>query len=198
MAINPTSIIPYLGIFLAAVLEGEIVFAGACVLVTLGKLDPIGVFAAGALGGSAGDQAYFYLFRGRLRGWLGRFSAWRHNRHRMDYFVEKNSTIMILACRFLPGLRIIIQAACAHAGVTPIKFSALSLVGSAAWAGAILLGVAYFGPEIFGRFGVKGDWVSLIPALFLIGLFLCVRFIIKMKGNPGKAPSSDSLVNSVL
>ena len=72
-------------IFLAAILEGEVVFVGASVLVAKGYLHPAGVMVAGALGGAAGDNIWFHALRGRLERWLDRVrgsppvttSSWR-------------------------------------------------------------------------------------------------------------------------
>jgi membrane protein DedA with SNARE-associated domain len=57
----------YFAVFLAAAVEGEVVFVAASVLVAMGHLNLVGVFVAAALGGSAGDQFFFYALRGRLR-----------------------------------------------------------------------------------------------------------------------------------
>jgi membrane protein DedA with SNARE-associated domain len=57
---------------------------------------------------------------------------------------------MILACRFLPGLRIAIPAACACADVSPARFSALSLLSSLGWAAAVMAIVAWIGPASLG------------------------------------------------
>jgi membrane protein DedA with SNARE-associated domain len=46
----------YVAIFVAAAVEGEIVFVTAAILAGLGRLSSSGVLIAGALGGSAGDQ----------------------------------------------------------------------------------------------------------------------------------------------
>ena len=73
-------LLPYVGVFVATVVEGEVVFVGATVLVHQGRLDPAGVFAAAALGGSVGDQLYFYALRGRLHRWLDRFPTWARRR----------------------------------------------------------------------------------------------------------------------
>ena len=54
----------YVGITIAAALEGEITFVGAAALVSQGMLDPVAVIAAGATGAALGDQFYFYAFRG--------------------------------------------------------------------------------------------------------------------------------------
>ena len=74
----------YLAVFIAAVLEGEVVFITASVLVGRGELNALGVLLAGALGGSAGDQFFFYVLRGRLHRWLDRFPriARHHTRDR--------------------------------------------------------------------------------------------------------------------
>jgi len=49
--------LPYLAIFVAAALEGEIVFVTAAILAASGRLNFPGVLVAGALGGSLGDQS---------------------------------------------------------------------------------------------------------------------------------------------
>src|SRR5262249_37837362 len=118
-------LLPYLGVFVAAVIEGEVVFVAATVLVQIGRLDATGVFPAAALGGSVGDQLYFYVLRGRL-GWLDRFPTWSRRRDLIIDKVRTNANTMILACRFLPGLRVAIPAACAYADVSPVRFTTLS------------------------------------------------------------------------
>ena len=60
--------VPYAVVFVAAMIEGEAMFAIASVLVAAGRLNPAMVVIFGALGAAAGDQFYFYLFRGALRG----------------------------------------------------------------------------------------------------------------------------------
>ena len=55
-----------------AVLEGEIYYSKVCADAMVGKLNWLGVWCAGALGGSTGDQIWFYLLRGRIH-WLDRY-----------------------------------------------------------------------------------------------------------------------------
>jgi membrane protein DedA with SNARE-associated domain len=154
----------YLGVFVATVIEGEVVFVGATVLVQMGKLDPMGVYCAAALGGSVGDQLYFYSLRGRLRRWLDLFPGWSRRRDLIIARVKNNASAMILLCRFLPGLRVAIPAACAYAGVAPLRFSALSLLSSLAWAATIMGFIAWLGPTSFEQLGVKAWWTPLVPA----------------------------------
>jgi membrane protein DedA with SNARE-associated domain len=158
----------YLGVFVAAVVEGEFVFVAATVLVQMGRLSGPGVYVAAALGGSIGDQLYFYFLRGRL-GWLDRFPTWSRRRDRIIGRVRQNASAMIFACRFLPGLRVAIPAACAYADVAPLRFSTLSLVSSFTWAAAIMGFIAWLGPASFAELGIRAWWTPLVPAALVLG-----------------------------
>jgi membrane protein DedA with SNARE-associated domain len=163
-----TGLAAYLAVFVATVIEGEVVFVGATVLVHLGRLDAGGVFAAAALGGSVGDQLYFYALRGRFRRFLDRFPKWTDRRDRIIARVRQNASAMILACRFLPGLRVAIPAACACANVSPVRFSTLSLVSSLGWAAAVMALVTWVGPASFAELGVRAWWTPIVPALLVL------------------------------
>lgn len=160
----------YLGVFAATVIEGEVVFIAASALVGGGYLHPVGVFVAAALGGSVGDQMYFYVLRSQLKGRLDRFPAWTSRREQVLQRVAAHVSAMILACRFLPGLRIAIPAACAVSDVSGLRFSLLSLVSSLAWAGGIMGMVSWIGPAAFRHLGVNDWWASLLPAGALLAL----------------------------
>jgi membrane protein DedA with SNARE-associated domain len=163
-----TGLAAYVAVFVATVIEGEVVFVGATVLVHMGRLDAAGVFAAAALGGSIGDQLYFYALRGRFRRFLDRFPRWTERRDRIIARVRQNASAMILACRFLPGLRVAIPAACACADIPPLRFSTLSLVSSLAWAAAVMALVAWIGPASFAQFGVKAWWTPIVPGTLVL------------------------------
>src|SRR5579864_4907048 len=132
----------YLSIYVAAILEGEIYYSKVCADAVAGRAFWPAVLVAGALGGSTGDQIWFYLFRGRLH-WLDRFPRLARYRGRVDHHVHANETGLILVSRFLPGLRTAIPVACASANVRPIKFTALNLVSAFAWAAAIMAFVKF-------------------------------------------------------
>jgi membrane protein DedA with SNARE-associated domain len=163
-----TGPLAYLAVFLATVIEGEIVFVAAAVLVQTGHLAAGGVYAAAAMGGSVGDQIYFYALRGWLPALLERFPTWSRRRDRIVARVRTHQSAMILACRFLPGLRVAIPAACASAGVSPARFSALSLVSSLAWAGAVMGLIAWLGPTSFAQLGIRAWWTPLVPAALVL------------------------------
>jgi membrane protein DedA with SNARE-associated domain len=161
--------LPYLTIVLFAVLEGEIYYSKVCADAMIGKLNWAGVWCAGALGGSLGDQIWFYLLCNRIH-WLNRFPKLAKYRDSVSDRVHANEAVMVLAGRFLPGLRTAIPIACAYANVHPLKFSALNLISGFAWAGAIMLFVK-LGSTTLTAFGLHAWWGPLIPAVFVIVFF---------------------------
>ena len=161
--------LPYLTIVLFAVLEGEIYYSKVCADAMRGQMNWLGVWCAGALGGSLGDQIWFYLLRGRLH-WLDRFPKLARVHGLVSERVRDKETIMVLAGRFLPGLRTAIPVACAYANVAPLKFSVLNLISGFAWAGSIMLFVK-LGSNALSAFGLNAWWGPLIPAAFVILFF---------------------------
>ena len=162
-------LVAYLAVFVAAALEGEVIFVSSCVLVSQGKLSAMGVLLAAALGGSLGDQVYFYALRGRVSNWLGRVRIVAKRQETVVAHIRRHSTRMILASRFLPGLRIAIPSACAYAAVPPLKFTLLSLCSGFAWATSLTVFVSYLGPQALAWLGLGTWYRSLIPVGLVLG-----------------------------
>ena len=160
----------YLSIFLFAFLEGEIYYIAMCVMASTGKLEWEGVLVAGALGGAAGDHFWFYLLRGRLH-WLDSYPWLARHRDTVVHRVRANEKLILLASRFLPGLRTAIPIACAYARVKPTHFSALNLLSAFAWASAIMLAVMKLGPNALAAVGLKGWWAPIVPAVLVLLFF---------------------------
>ena len=165
------NILPYLGILVAAAVEGEVVYASAVVLVFLGRLNPFGVLISGCLGGWAGDQFFYYAARGSLSNWLNHFGTMARRRKAVQTRMRRHATKFILAVRFLPGLRIPIPLACAYAGISPFQFSGLSFLSAFAWAATIMLVIRSLGPASLSALGIKAWWAPAIPALIVIVFF---------------------------
>ena len=165
----------YAGILVAAAVEGELAFVAASAMVWRGLLSPVGVVLAGATGAALGDQFYFYLLRGRLDRWLGSFPRVTRAAAALAAAVRRHDTVMVLAIRFSPGLRIALAAACAYAGVPAMKFSALDTLSSLVWAAALLALIAYLGPRYLSALGISGWWSAVIPALIVVLMFRTLR-----------------------
>jgi membrane protein DedA with SNARE-associated domain len=165
------NIYPYVGILSAAAIEGEVVYVGAVVLASLGRLDPVAVLLSGSVGGWAGDQFWFYAARGRLSSWLNSFERIARRRRAIQTRVRKHAAKLILAVRFLPGLRIAIPLACAYSGVSAIQFSGLSFISALGWASAIMIVIQWLGPASLSALGIKAWWAPAIPAVIVVLFF---------------------------
>ena len=167
---SPWLALPYAAIYLAAMVEGEVVFATAAVMVSAGALHAWPVIVAGALGAATGDQFYFYLLRGRLDSWLCRIRPIAARRAAIVARVHRHENLMVLALRFAPGLRIAIAAACAYAKVSPLRFSTLNVVAAFVWAISLFAFITWGGPAALERIGL-GRTSSAIFAGAAIVLF---------------------------
>lgn len=167
----------YLGVFVAAAVEGEVVFVAASLAVATGGLSYPGVMVAGALGASGGDQFFFYAFRGPMERWLDRIPALRRRGEPVVAVVRRHSILLAASCRFLPGLRIAIPVACAAAGVSPFLFTPISLLTSFLWAAGILTLVATAGPAALDDLGLARNWALGLSAIAVLLLFAALRRI---------------------
>jgi membrane protein DedA with SNARE-associated domain len=163
-------LLPYYGIFTAAIVEGEITYIAAASLVADGRLNALAVLVAGALGAAIGDQAYFYLFRGRLPRWTARFPSLERTAAPLLRHVRRNAGLMVFLIRFAPGVRIALAAACAWVDVPAAKFSAINLLASVIWAVGLLLAIGWLGPAFLGRFGLTGWKGGVLAGLVVFGL----------------------------
>ncbi len=124
----------YLAVLVAAFWEGEVVLIAAGALCGSGYLDWRLTILAAAIGGSAGDQVYFYAAHERAARAIEkskRLSKWYP---RVSKFVLRHSTVAVLLSRFAAGLRITIPLVCATVRMPAKKYSILSLVSGFAWA----------------------------------------------------------------
>lgn len=158
----------YVMIYAAAIIEGEVVFVAAAVMVSAGELQWWPVMVSGALGAATGDQLYFYALRGRVDGWLRRFRGVATRHEAIVARVKRHEVPMILALRFAPGLRIAIAAACAYACVRPVRFSVLNALAAFVWAAALLGLIAWGGPAALQHAGIHGLWSALIPGALVL------------------------------
>src|SRR5213080_2578087 len=134
MAVRFLSRWGYFAILFAAFWEGEAVLITAGTLCGAGLLDWRLTILAAAIGGSAGDQIYFYAAHERAARAIKkskRLSKWYP---KVSKFVLRHSTVAVLLSRFAAGLRITIPLVCATAGMPAKKYSTLNLVSGFAWA----------------------------------------------------------------
>jgi membrane protein DedA with SNARE-associated domain len=161
----------YAAVLLAASVEGEVAYVAAASLVAEGHLNPVGVIFAGACGATIGDQFYFYLLRGRVTRWIDRIPGLARRAEPLVAHVRRHDAAMVMLIRFAPGLRIALAAACAAAGVSPLKFSVLNGISATIWAVTLMVLIGWLGPTYLAQVGLSGWKGGVLIGLVIIALF---------------------------
>jgi len=178
---SANDLLPYLGVLFAAIVEGEIAYIAASTLVAQGQLNAAGVLVSGAIGAAIGDQAYFYVFRGRLPRWMAKYPSLQKKAEPLLDRVRHHQSLMVLLIRFSPGLRIALAAACAWVDVPPWKFSLLNLLSAFAWAVVMLVLVAWFGATSLASIGLGGWKGALIVGIVLFALLKTPKYFLRQE-----------------
>lgn len=138
----------YFAVLIAAFWEGEAVLIAAGTLCGAGYLDWRLTILAAAIGGSAGDQIYFYAAHQRAARLVQKSKRLQKWYPRVSKFVLRHGTIAVLLSRFAAGLRITIPLVCATAAMPPRKYSSLNLLSAFCWA-SVWVAVSYqFGARL--------------------------------------------------
>lgn len=132
----------YFAIVLAAFWEGEAVLIAAGAMCGAGYLDWRFTILAAAIGGSAGDQIYFYAAHQRAARLVQKSKRLRRWYPKVRTFVVRHGTAAVLLSRFAAGLRITIPLICATAAMPARKYSTLNLISAFAWA-SVWVAISY-------------------------------------------------------
>lgn len=135
----------YLAVFLGTLLEGEAIVILAAFAAHQGYVSLSEVILAAFAGGCLGDQFYFFLGRYQGKAFLRRRPAWKDRVEAADRLVERFHIWVILAIRYLYGLRSVLCFALGMSCVSGWTFALLNAVGVAVWALLMGLGGYYLG-----------------------------------------------------
>lgn len=124
-------------VFFGALLEGETIVIMAGFLSHAGHLNPFAVAGAAFLGSWINDQGLFFIGRYFSDSRIVREQKQRPVFVKVLGMIEKNSTLYILAFRFLYGLRTVSPLALGVSGVPAMRYFILNTVAAAVWAPAI-------------------------------------------------------------
>ena len=124
----------YAALAVGAFLEGETILVLGGVAAHRGYLELPWVMAAAFLGTLFGDQLYFHIGRTHGTAFLEKRPAWKARSARVLSLLERHQVWLILAFRFLYGLRTVTPFLIGASGVRPWRFLWLNVLGAAAWA----------------------------------------------------------------
>jgi membrane protein DedA with SNARE-associated domain len=124
----------YYAVLVGTLLEGETVLALAGLAAKRGYLDFGTVVVIAGVAGFAGDQFYFFLGRYKGTQILARFPAVRAKAHAFDALLARWHAPLIVAIRFLYGLRIVGPILLGMGRCPSWKFVLFNAIGAALWA----------------------------------------------------------------
>jgi membrane protein DedA with SNARE-associated domain len=160
----------YAAVLVGTFLEGETVLVIGGFAAHRGYLDFPWVLMAAFTGSLLGDQLYFLLGRRYSNAILRRRPAWAPRIARAGQLIGRHRTLVILAFRFIYGLRTVIPFALGMSSVPFRQFLFLNLVGALAW--SVVVGTAGY---LFGHVlellleDVRRYEMAIIALLALIG-----------------------------
>jgi len=160
----------YLAVALGAFLEGETVLVIAGAAAYRAYLWLPAVIAVATVASFLGDQLYFFVGRRYGTRLLERFPSMRARAARVNALLERHHVPLILAIRFLYGLRIAGPIAIGMSGVSWRRFLVLNFAGATVWA-IIIAGAGYgFGQGLaYALGGIDADEIWLAAVLLLSG-----------------------------
>lgn len=132
----------YLAVAAGTFLEGESVLLAAAAAAAQGYLHLPFVIAIASICGFLGDQTFFFI--GRVCGTkvLARFPSMQPRIARAQTLLERHHVLLILAVRFMYGLRTAGPMAIGMSWVHWLRFLILNLAGAILWA-CLVGGIGY-------------------------------------------------------
>jgi membrane protein DedA with SNARE-associated domain len=169
----------YLLILLGTFAEGETLLVLGGYFAQRGYLDLRGVIATAFVAAVCGDQLFFHLGRRHAHKLFQRFPH-LHDKVRIAlHKAERHQNLIVLAMRFLWGLRIAVPVAMGMTRMSAQKFFWLNLLSAAVWS-VLFACVGYAASQLFED--VVSDlhhyefWIA--AALLLLGtIILGIRWI---------------------
>src|SRR5712692_10074865 len=124
----------YLGLLIWSSIGAEEGIIIAATLARKGHMTLLGVILAAAVGGSIGDQIYFYLARWQGERWIKRSAKLAEAYPKAQRLVAKYGIIIVLFSRFMLGLRMAIGLVCGTFKMRAVTYSTLNFISSLMWA----------------------------------------------------------------
>ncbi len=167
----------YLAVFVGSLLEGETILVMAGFAAHQGHLSLPVTLTIAFVGGTLGDQVFFWLGRTWGTTLLQRIPRAEPRAQRVAELLRRGDALLIVGIRFMYGLRIIGPIAIGAAGVAPGRFARYNVLGAAIWA-PLIGGMGYlFGDALQLLLGnvARYEEVTLLLIIAVAMLFALWR-----------------------
>ncbi len=169
----------YWVVLIGTLLEGESVLLLAGYAAFSGLLELHWVIAVATMGSFMGDQLWFYLGRTRGASLLLKFPSYAAPAARAQELLDRYHTPIILALRFLYGLRTVLPFVIGMSStISTFRFQVLNLTGAVVWATLGTVAGYLFGnaiEAILGDIHRYEKYIFLFLAVAGIGYWLHSR-----------------------
>ncbi len=174
----------YLAVFIGCLLEGETILVLAGVAAQQGLLSLPAVVALAFVGGTLGDQIFFFTGRRYGHTLLRQSSRFAPAVQRVNALLLRHDAWLIVGVRFMYGLRIAGPIAIGMSDVPALRFLGFNLLGAALWA-AVITGVGY-------GFGQSLQWLIAdlarfeeIALVLIVGVAVLIAVVHQVRARKG-------------
>jgi membrane protein DedA with SNARE-associated domain len=179
----------YAAVLIGTFVEGETILVLGGFAAARGYLALPWVVLAAFVGSLCGDQLFFFLGRRHSRAVLAKRPSWKARADKMQALLERFRTPLILAFRFMYGLRTVAPFVIGMSSVPTLEFIALNAVGALVWAAAVGVGGYLFGSALEILIGnVKHYEMEVIGVIAAMGAVVWMIYFFrrrKRRAGPG-------------
>lgn len=163
----------YLAVLVGTFIEGETILVLGGFAAARGYLGLPWVILAAFIGSLCGDQLFFFLGRWHGKAILSKRPTWKSRVNKAQKMLERFRTPLILAFRFLYGLRTVAPFVIGMSSVPTVEFIFLNAVGALVWAITVGTGGYLFGSALEILIGnIKHYEIQILGAIAAIGVLI--------------------------
>jgi len=172
----------YLTVLIGTFLEGETILVLGGFAAHRGYLGLHWVILAAFIGSLCGDQLFFYLGRRHSQTILAKLHSWKARIDRAQRLLDRFRTPLILAFRFLYGLRTVAPFVIGMSPVPTGQFIFLNAAGALVWAVAVGIGGYLFGEALEIMIGnIKRYELKVLGAIAIAGALIWTMYFYRRR-----------------
>jgi membrane protein DedA with SNARE-associated domain len=172
----------YLAVLVGTFVEGETILVLGGFAAHRGYMALPWVILAAFIGSLCGDQLFFFLGRWHSQAILSKRPTWKSRVNKVQKLLERFRIPLILAFRFLYGLRTVAPFVIGMSSVPTVEFIFLNAAGALVWAAAVGTGGYLFGSALEILIGnIKHYEIQVLGAIATIGVLIWVIYFYRRR-----------------
>jgi membrane protein DedA with SNARE-associated domain len=173
----------YLAVFVGCLLEGETILMLAGFAAHQGYLSLSITLWVAFVGGTLGDQFFFWVGRRWGRGLLQRFPTAQPRVRRVNVLLQRYHAPLIIGIRFMYGLRIVGPIVIGASDVAAWRLLLFNVLGAAIWA-PLIGGFGYLFGRALALLLEDVRQAELAALVLIVGLAIAVAAVQRWRSRP--------------